>query len=95
MQFESSATLLLTGHAGMFGILSYLEVRTGTEVTRCAHLHAWTRGFITMLSVCLCAVLSSFELAMADFCSLSVHSAAGYAHRSQQQCVQSCDLPAG
>ena len=36
VQFESSATLLLTGHAGMAGILSCLEVRTVTEVPRCA-----------------------------------------------------------
>ena len=43
VQLESSAMLLLTGHAGMSGIMSHLEVRTVTEVSRCAHLHAWPK----------------------------------------------------
>ncbi len=95
VQFESTATLLLTGHAGKPGIVSCLEVRTITEVTHCAHLQACTSGLFAVLSTCLCAVPCSIKLAMAEFCFLSVHNAAGYLHRGQQQCVQSCDLPAG
>ena len=37
VQFESSAMLLLTGHAGMSGIVSYLEVSTVTEVSCCVN----------------------------------------------------------
>ena len=96
VQLGSPTTLLLTGHAGMSGIVSYLEVRTVAEVSRCTHLHAWTRGLFALLSARLCACPSGIKLAMATSCSQHVQDAAGYPQaRPQQQCVWSCDPPAG